>query len=183
MPQEAKCASHTRGCLSLSEQACHAAYGRCRDTKGRRSEVNRACGSGFRAGSFRFSGAPREIVPCGRMASAGMSRGGNANSAHSMGRGHDRSLHVGHAERPKSLHPPGGARPSLRGPSDRHRQERPVHAGIPGDQPEQQDPGDRRPRQRPLADGIRRDPDLSRRQDRKASCPRPASRATASSNG
>ena len=39
--QEAKSASHTRGCFSLSEQACHAVPGKCRDTKDRRSEVNR----------------------------------------------------------------------------------------------------------------------------------------------
>ena len=60
--------------------------------------------------------------------------------------------------------------------SDRHRQERSVHAGISGHQPEQQDPGDRRPRHRLLADGIGRHPDLPRRQDRKipARCGRAA---------
>ena len=85
------------------------------------------------------------------------------------GRRHrDRSVHLEHAERPQGLDHAGGGRAALRGPSDQHRPGRPVQARVPGDQPQQQDPGHRRPRQRLPDVRIRRDPDLSRRQDRPA---------------
>ena len=51
------------------------------------------------------------------------------------------------------------------------------------DQPEQSHPGDCRPRQRHEPDGIRRDPDLSRRQDRQVPAEKRRGRATAPSNG
>ena len=56
--------------------------------------------------------------------------------------------------------------------ADRHRQERELDAGIPVAEPERQDPGDHRSRRpgrqaaRPVR--IRRDPALSRREDRQA---------------
>ena len=62
--------------------------------------------------------------------------------------------------------------------ADRHRRGRSVQAGIPEDQPEQQDAGDRRlrrsGRQADLDVRIRRDPALSRRQDRQVSARRHA---------
>src|SRR3984957_7331576 len=84
---------------------------------------------------------------------------------------HDRPSLCADAEWLENLDHAGGNRPSLFGVSDRHPGRRPVQAGFPGDQSEQSDSGHRgscAPRWRRAVFGVRdrRDPDLSRRQDR-----------------
>ena len=81
-----------------------------------------------------------------------------------------RTAHLEHAERPQDLGRAGGNGAALQGDPGEHQQGRADGAGVPRDQPEQQDSRDRRSR-RPRRQArqhfrVRRDPALSRREDR-----------------
>ena len=70
------------------------------------------------------------------------------------------------AQRPQGFHHAGGVRPRICRARHRHRQGRPVQAGVPEDQPQQPHPRDHRPRNGALAVRIGRHPDVSRGEDR-----------------
>src|SRR5215813_5194284 len=78
----------------------------------------------------------------------------------------DRSLHLDDSQWPQGFYRAGRTRPALHRSSDRYFQRRAVCAELPEDRSEQSHPGNRRPRHEYRPDGVRRDPDLSRRQNR-----------------